>query len=874
MLFVVFSTWQINCQVLNQSAGWPNAAWTVAGNYSTDPLAFEADPTTTVNFAFDDDDAANGHEDNITVTSPVIDLTPAFAAGELSVKVDVQYGYRYLAPDVLRFEYWNADTATWVAWGGNLPGNNTTALDNWCSIPKTGFTTPLLSIATFTSTQLAGFQYRIFYDDNPAGTGWNWGFCFNSPVIQSIPDPCLTGFNFPGNTTVPGTCDGITPTVISEFSWAGDYFYVTVTSGQTYKFSSSVATDFFTLSTDDGVTAAAFGTSPLTWVSNFTGDLRVHLNTDLLCGTEDIDRTTTVTCGLTCLNGTLYPADTYSVGTCDGTTVNIIAIDSWAGEYSNINVFSSNTYTFSSSVATDYITVASDDGSTALAAGTGSVTYTPLATGVLRVYFHTNSTCGTQNINREKRVVCTSLGVLPGCASNPTPADGVTDVPAFSNIGLFWDAPTTGDPATSYDVYTGTSIATLAFFGNVTTNSYPSAGQVGAYSTTIYWQVVPKNAAGDATGCAIWSFTSEPQPTDTPDYANLQSPYTATITQGGSVTVYGQVYEGGLTDTTSGQAPGILAWVGVSPIGDNSDPATWTSWTAATFNTEVGNNDEYQANIGAALAPGTYYYATRFTLNGGPYVYGGTNFGFWDGISYNSGVLTVNTPPVPANDQCSGAIALTTGGVFADNDIDDSNLGALLSPDTPAPSCGAFNFATAGKDVWYSVVVPASGTLTIETGTNTLANGMDTVISVYSGSCGALVAVGCDDDGATETTFGLTKLALTGQTPGATLLIRLFGYNGTQGSYSISAYDGSLGSSSFDNTNFTYYPNPVKNILNLFYNQEISSVEVFNLLGQKVSSNTINANDAQINMSNLSKGAYMVKVTSNNQVKTIKVIKE
>jgi len=134
--------------------------------------------------------------------------------------------------------------------------------------------------------------------------------------------------------------------------------------------------------------------------------------------------------------------------------------------------------------------------------------------------------------------------------------------------------------------------------------------------------------------------------------------------------------------------------------------------------------------------------------------------------------------------------------------------------------------------------------------------------------------VGCDDDGATEFAVGLSRLALTGQTPGATLLIRLFGYNGVQGLYSISAFDASLGNNSFDNANFSYYPNPVKNTLNLSYNKEISNVDVFNLLGQKVSSNKVNANDAQIDMSNVSKGAYMVKVTSDTEVKTIKVIKE
>ena len=83
-----------------------------------------------------------------------------------------------------------------------------------------------------------------------------------------------------------------------------------------------------------------------------------------------------------------------------------------------------------------------------------------------------------------------------------------------------------------------------------------------------------------------------------------------------------------------------------------------------------------------------------------------------------------------------------------------------------------------------------------------------------------------------------------------------------------------LGNSDFDSASFSYYPNPVKNILNLSYNQEISTVEIFNLLGQKLISNVIKANEAQVEMTNLPRGTYMVKVTSDNRVKTIKVIKE
>ena len=370
-----------------------------------------------------------------------------------------------------------------------------------------------------------------------------------------------------------------------------------------------------------------------------------------------------------------------------------------------------------------------------------------------------------------------------------------------------------------------------------------------------------------------YSLTVAPLPADLPDYANLQLPYTATINQGGSVTVYGQIYEAGLTDSTSGQAPGILAWVGYSSTDGN--PNTFTNWIPATFNVEVGNYDEYQANLGAGLIPGTYYYATRFQLNGGAFVYGATNFGFWNGTDKINGVLTVNPPLPPANDDCAGAIALTPGGIFADNPVTGTMLAATLTVGL-TPSCQTTNIA----DVWYTVQVPASGNLTIETQVTPTTSLTDTVVVAYSGVCGSLVEVGCDDDGGpTGANALMSLLPLTSQTPGSTLYIGVWKYGTvapslTSKDFVISAYDASLGNNSFDNANFSYYPNPVKNTLNLSYNQEISNVEVFNLLGQKVSSNVINANAAQIDMSNLSKGAYMVKVTSNNQLKTIKVIKE
>ncbi len=83
-----------------------------------------------------------------------------------------------------------------------------------------------------------------------------------------------------------------------------------------------------------------------------------------------------------------------------------------------------------------------------------------------------------------------------------------------------------------------------------------------------------------------------------------------------------------------------------------------------------------------------------------------------------------------------------------------------------------------------------------------------------------------------------------------------------------------LGNEAFDSTSFTAYPNPVKNMLNLSYSQNISEVSVFNLLGQQVINKSLNATKGQVDMSYLASGTYLVKVTTEKGIKALKVIKE
>lgn len=84
----------------------------------------------------------------------------------------------------------------------------------------------------------------------------------------------------------------------------------------------------------------------------------------------------------------------------------------------------------------------------------------------------------------------------------------------------------------------------------------------------------------------------------------------------------------------------------------------------------------------------------------------------------------------------------------------------------------------------------------------------------------------------------------------------------------------SLGVADFDNQSFSAYPNPVKDILNINYTQNITDVTVYNILGQQVLNSVANANKTQLDMSSLATGTYLVKVKTENAVKTIKVIKE
>ena len=157
-------------------------------------------------------------------------------------------------------------------------------------------------------------------------------------------------------------------------------------------------------------------------------------------------------------------------------------------------------------------------------------------------------------------------------------------------------------------------------------------------------------------------------------------------------------------------------------------------------------------------------------------------------------------------------------------------------------------FSLATNDgTWYSYVVMFDGTNTTlyRDGVQVTPTGTNSVNSHNVNTVG------------TTMFLGRSQASNFGQ--GTHRLDDLKIYSGILTQAEITA----LSQSTLTNTNFTttdfnvkIYPNPASDIVNIETENELQSVEIYSLQGQKVLSSTLNA----INISNLASGVYMVRM--------------
>ncbi len=274
----------------------------------------------------------------------------------------------------------------------------------------------------------------------------------------------------------------------------------------------------------------------------------------------------------------------------------------------------------------------------------------------------------------------------------------------------------------------------------------PPAGATCATAASIS---LPYTATGESTAC----FGN--------DYTNASTGSCGTLYESGEDHVYAL--------TVAASQCIAIALTNVSSANIGYQVYSGCPGTAGT--TCVANNGGASPLSGSVVLPaaGTYYIVVD-------------SWSAPSSVSYDISVTSLGTGP--ANDlPCNNiGLALNT------NLTGDNNCSGNAS-EPAAPACwvaGAYN------TVWYRVVCPASGQLVIRTTVGTLAN---TQIALYSGTCGALTLVACNDDAPAcgTSTYSNSQITATGLTVGANYFIAIDGVGSQTGTFDVMAVDGSVG---------------------------------------------------------------------------------
>ncbi|MDD7915400.1 T9SS type A sorting domain-containing protein [Polaribacter ponticola] len=218
-----------------------------------------------------------------------------------------------------------------------------------------------------------------------------------------------------------------------------------------------------------------------------------------------------------------------------------------------------------------------------------------------------------------------------------------------------------------------------------------------------------------------------------------------------------------------------------------------------------------------------------------------------------------STDCAPVNNNCTNAIPLTFGQVTP-GDVKSGNA------NNNAP-CVAGNVIA---DVWFSIIVPQSGELSVEgAGFGGLLK-----FAVYE-TCNSTDPIACGE-----------KISLKNLTVGKNLNLKVWieaASNKSQnnqsetGTFTLEVNETSvlsLNNSLNDDTKINLYPNPATQFIKISSPVfTVDKVEVFNVIGKRVIfKNAILKKEITLNSSTLSKGIYLIKITSNNKVSSKKLI--
>ena len=507
---------------------------------------------------------------------------------------------------------------------------------------------------------------------------------------------CLTATwgLYPSATFTP-TCGGTcTYQTITTLGYAGEYSNVNVTAGNTYRFRSSITTDYITISNAAGTLSYTFGTSGapgITWVATITGTVRfyTHAAGPAACTANTTSRTRSVCCVGA---GPTAPANDLA---CNATA--ILCGSTTAG--TTVNATSTGTYEGTTLCGT--------------AQSSAGVWYKFVGTGQTV----TASLCATawdSKIQIYSGALCTALTCIggiddggPACAGTPASYSWVAtlgttywiNVSGFSTTSAFSLALTCVTPVlppANDLVCNATSITCGATLAGTTINATNSGTGENGTCTTIQtmpgvWYVIPGNGQiMTASLCGtVWDSK----------IGIFSGPNCSTLTCVGGIDDNGPACTGLSASYTWTSVVGQNYYILVHGYSTNSafsialscttpPPADLTSITASSSTICNGQSTVLTANG----AVGTVYWFTGGCATTGQIGTGNTltvsptatttyyarnfNAGQWS-VNCASITITVNPNPVvnagpdqtqcPGNINLAGTVAPMTANVFNEN---------------------------------------------------------------------------------------------------------------------------------------------------------------------------------------------------------------
>ena len=229
---------------------------------------------------------------------------------------------------------------------------------------------------------------------------------------------------------------------------------------------------------------------------------------------------------------------------------------------------------------------------------------------------------------------------------------------------------------------------------------------------------------------------------------------------------------GGVWFTFAGNGNIVTLTVNANPTGssnplEDSQIGVYTGSCFADFSCVAGNDDNPNGGAGSLVT---------FTS-----IAGTTYYIYVDGFGFDEGdfEISINCPNAPANDQCANATALTLGsGTCNGNEVNATNVNATDSG--IMHNCGGY----VSGDIWFSVMVPASGEVNIQATADNSGSNVSAVMQAYANCNGTTITGGCSAAG---------LITLTGQTPGATIYIAAWDVGGdNEGTFNICAWEPDL----------------------------------------------------------------------------------